>query len=81
MLPNLLKHQPPDLGKSYLNFKDLCESKYQLLFNGRKQVGIKWTKNQKAFIHYSQTIDDVYEKLEDYNSTKKRKVLIVLMTW
>ena len=27
---------------------------------------------------HSQTIDDVYEKFEDYNSTKKRRVLIVL---
>ena len=28
-------------------------------------------------IDYSQTIDDVYENLEDYNQTKKRKVLVV----
>ena len=27
---------------------------------------------------YSQTIDDVYENLEDYNPTKRRRVLIVL---
>ena len=30
------------------------------------------------FIDYSQIIDDVYENLDDYNPTKKRKVLIVL---
>ena len=29
-------------------------------------------------MNYSQTIDDIYENLEDYNPTKKRKVLIVL---
>ena len=29
------------------------------------------------FIDYSQTIDDAYENLEDYNPTKKRKVLIL----
>ena len=40
-------------------------------------MGIKWTKSPKAFIHYSQTTDDVYEKLDDYNSTKKTKVSIV----
>ena len=34
-------------------------------------------KNQKGFIDYSQTIDDVYEHLEDYNPTKKRIMLIV----
>ena len=30
-----------------------------------------------SFIHYSQTIDDVYENLEDCNPAKKRRVLIV----
>ena len=33
--------------------------------------------NPKPFIDYSQTTDDVYEDLEDYNPTKKRKVLLV----
>ena len=30
-----------------------------------------------AFIDYSQTIDDVYKNLKDYNQTKKRRLLIV----
>ena len=34
-------------------------------------------KISKTFIDYSQAIDDIYENLEDYNPTKKRKVLIV----
>ena len=42
----------------------------------RKQKKQK-LKNPKAFIDYSQTVDDVYENLVDYNPTKKRKVLIV----
>ena len=33
-------------------------------------------KNPKAFTDYSQTIDDVYENLKDYNPRKERKVLI-----
>ena len=48
-----------------------------MLINGREKVGIKILKNPKAFIDYSQKIDDVYENLEDYNSTKKRRVLIL----
>ena len=48
-----------------------------MLINGRENVGIKKLKNLKAFIDYSQTIDYVYENLEDYNATKKRKVLTV----
>ena len=50
----------------YLHDKDPSYWKYQLLINGKK-VGIKHTKNQKAFIDYSQTIDDA----------KQRKVLLV----
>ena len=38
---------------------------------------MKKLKNPKAFIDYSQAIVDVYENLENYNPTKKRKVLIV----
>ena len=48
-----------------------------MLINGREKVGIKNFKNLKAFIDYSHTIDDVYENLEDYNPTKKKRVLIV----
>ena len=38
---------------------------------------MKKLKNPKAFIDYSQTIDNVYENLEDSDSRKKRKVLAV----
>ena len=74
---NLIKHQRPDIDKIYLYIKDQFESKYQLLINGRENVGIKTPKNPKVFTDYSQTIDDDYENLEDYISTKKRRVLIV----
>ena len=69
MLLNLIKHQRPDIDKNYLYVKDPFESKYQLLINGKKKVGIENLKSPKAFIDYSQTIDDVYEK--------KRRILIV----
>ena len=48
-----------------------------MLINGREKVASEKLKNPKAFIHYSQTIDNVYESLEDYNPRKKRRVLIV----
>ena len=48
-----------------------------MLINERERVGTEILKNPKAIIDYSQTIDDVYENLEDYNTTKKRRVLIV----
>ena len=77
MLIQIIIHQPPDIDKIYLYIKDPSKSNYQLLINGREKVGIKKLKNPKVFIGYSQTIDVVYESLEDYNATKKRKVLIV----
>ena len=77
MLLNLRKHQRPDTDKVYLYVKDPFESNYQLLINGREKVGIQILKNLKAFIDYSQTIDNIYEKLEDFNPVKKRSVLIV----
>ena len=80
-LLNLIKHQRPDISKIYLYVKDPCESKYLWKRKSRKRnekekVGIKKLKNPRAFIDYSQTIDDAYENLKDYNATKKRKVLI-----
>ena len=75
MLLNLIKPQQSDINKIYLYVKDPFKSKYQLLINRRKKVGIKELENQKAFTDYSQTIDNAYENLEDYNPTKK-KVLI-----
>ena len=60
-----------------LYVKDPFESKYQLLINEREKVGIEELKDLKVFIDYSKKIDDVYENLEDYNPTRKRKVLIV----
>ena len=47
-----------------------------LLTEEKKQELIK-LKNQKAFIDYSQTIDDVYQNVKDYNPMKKRKALIL----
>ena len=75
MLLNLIKHWRPDIDKIYLHVKDALESKCQLM--EEKKVGIEILKNPKTFSDYSQTIDDVYENLEDYNPTKKRRALIV----
>ena len=74
MFLNLIKHQRPDIDKIYLYVKDPFESTYQLPINGReKKKGIEILKNSKAFIGYSQTIDDVYENLEGCNQKKEKK--------
>ena len=77
MFLNLIKHQRPDIDKIYLYVKDPFKSKYQLLISGREKVGIEILKNSKAFIDYSQKIDDVFEHFKDYSQRKKRRVLIV----
>ena len=66
----LNKTSTAGIDKIYLYVKDTFESKYQLLINGRKKVGIKEIKNPKAFIDYSQTIDVVYENMSDDNPPK-----------
>ena len=59
--------------------KDLEEPKYQLLINKREQAGIKNLNDSTAFIEYSNSMDDILENIEDYNTNnKKRKILIVL---
>ena len=59
------------MQKSHLNQSINC-----LLMEEKKQE-LKILENTEAFIDYSQTIDDVYGNLEDYNPTKKKTVLIV----
>ena len=79
VLLNLIKYQHPGktISTIYLYVKDPFESKYKLLINEIKKEGIEHLKNPKAFVDYSQAIDNVYENLEDHNPTNKRRVLIV----
>ena len=44
----------------------------------REKAGLKNLKDPTAFIEYSNTMDDIYDDIEDYNKKRKRKVLIVL---
>ena len=58
--------------------KDLNKPKYQLLLKKHEDVGIKHLNDPKAFIEYPAYMDDDYNNINDYNPTRKRKVLIVL---
>ena len=66
-----------NIDKIYLYAKDPYEPKYQLLINKREGLGLKHCNDLKAFIEYSNTIDDIYENIEEYNLNKERKILIV----
>ena len=48
-----------DIYKIHLYAKDLDKPKYQLLIEKRKDTGIKYLNNRRAFIEYSNTIEDV----------------------
>ena len=54
--------------------RDLSEPRYIWLKN---DVGIKHVNNPNAFIECSNTMDDVYENIHDYNPSRKRKMLIL----
>ena len=43
-----------------------------------KDARIKHLNDRNAFIECSNTMDDVYENIRDYNSSRKRKILIVI---
>ena len=57
--------------------KDLREPKYEFLIKKCENVGIKHFSDPNAFIEYSNTMDDVYENIDDYNPNRKRKILIL----
>ena len=75
-LLNLINDQP-DIDKIYLYGKDPYEKKYKYLINMREKVGLNHFNDPKAFMEYSNDIQDVYKNIEDYNPIKKRKVLII----
>ena len=77
---NTLLHLINDLDpidKIYLYAKDLHEPKYEYLINKREQAGIKNLDDTKAFIEYSDDMDDVLDDINNYNKNRDKKVLIV----
>ena len=75
-LLKLINNQP-DIDKIYPYAKDPYEAKYQYLIHKHEKVGLDHFKDPRAFIEYSNDMQDVYKNIEDYNSGKKRKMLIV----
>ena len=76
ILLNLINEQK-DIDKIYLYAKDLSESKYEFLIKNRENSGIKHANDSNAFIECSNTMEEVYENIGNYNPNRKRKTLIV----
>ena len=75
-LSDLIKNQS-DIDKIYLYDKDPCKAKCQFLINKAESTGIKHFNDPKAFIVYSNDMQDVYKNIDEYNADKERKILIV----
>ena len=75
-LLNLINKQK-GIDKIYSYAKDLSEPKYEYLIKNLKNTGIKHLNDPKAFIEYSNTMNDVYENIDNYNPNRKRKVLFL----
>ena len=66
-----LINQQLDIDKSYLFTKDPLEAIHQFLINKLESTGLKHSDDSKAFIEFSHDMDDIYNKIEDYNPNKK----------
>ena len=74
-----LKNNQPEINiidKIYLYAKDPYETKYQYLINKCEKVGLDNFKDPKAFLEYSNDMENVYKNIENYNPGKKCKILI-----
>ena len=63
-LLNLIKEQN-DIDKIYLYTKELGESKYEFLIRKREDARMKHLNDPNAVIECSNTMDDVYQNIDD----------------
>ena len=76
-LLNLIKEQDYHdvIDKISLYARDLIEPKYQFLIKKRENAGIKHVNNPNGSIVCSNTMDDVYEDINNYNPKRDKKSL------
>ena len=53
--------------------EDLYEAKYQLLINKHEDTGLKHYNDFKAFIGYSNIVDNISKNIAEYNLNKNVK--------
>ena len=75
-LVNLINNQP-DIDKIHLYAKDPHQAKCQFLINKRESIGLKHFNDSQAFLEYSNDMQDFYKTIDEYNTDKERKILIV----
>ena len=70
---NLINEQN-DIDKIYLYARDLSEPKYEYLIKKRKDARIKHLNHPNAFTECSNTMDNVYENIHNYKSSRKKNL-------
>ena len=73
----ILVKKQDDIDKIYLYAENFIEPKYEFLIKKHEVVGIKYCNDPNAFIECSNRMDDIYQNINDYNPSRKRKILIV----
>ena len=63
-----------DIDKIYLYAKDPYEAKYQYLINKREKVGLNPFNDPKAFMEYSNNMQNVYKILKITIQIKKESI-------
>ena len=67
---NLINEQN-DIDTIYLYTRDLSEPKYEYLIKKREEAAIKHLNDSNAFIECSNTMDDIYENIDNYNPNRR----------
>ena len=48
-----------------------------MLITRREQAGINFDNDPNAFIEYSNSMDDIFPQIEEYNRRRNKKFLII----
>ena len=79
-LVSLIKKQDDDdysiIDQIYLYVKDSYEAKFQYLVKKRWNIGLENLEDRNVFTEYSNKMNDAYKNIEEFNSSRKRNVLI-----
>ena len=70
-------NEQDDIDKIYLHAKNLSEPTYETLIKNRQNEGIKHFNDPNAFIEWSNTMDYIYENINDYNPSRKRNIWVL----
>ena len=57
----------------YFYAKDPSEAKYQLLINKKESTGLKYLNGSKAFIEFSNNMDEIYKNIQECIQIKNKK--------